>query len=70
MAVKTEKKATFEKSLCFCLENVCSKMAPFCLHLFNQGLCYSSREISLEVDGLRKICLYCLKVLILVQFLL
>ena len=45
-------------------------MAPFSLHLFNQGLCYSSREISLEVDGLRKFCLYCLKVLILVQFLL
>ena len=31
-------------------------MAPFSLHFFNQGLCYSSWEISLEVDGLRKIC--------------
>ena len=30
---------------------------------------YSSREIPLEVDGLRKICLCCLKVLILVQIL-
>ena len=35
--------------------------------MFNQRLCYSSREISLEVEGLRKICLYCLKVLIVVQ---